>query len=116
MFAKAIRKERGNLSINMFARSIGTAPESVEAWESGRLPKTQSFNRLVRELGWNDKKASKMADWIEEEREQQKINAKHDRTKAYAFNKISDIVLNGSGSLSDIDLIVNETLEVIIEV
>lgn len=115
MFAKSVRNERGNLSISMFARSIGTSPESVEAWENGRLPKTQSFNRLVKQLRWNDKKASEIADWIEEEREQQKINAKHDRTKAYAFDQISNIVLNGSGSLSDIDLIVNETLEVIEE-
>lgn len=115
MFAKAIREERGNLSTNMFARAIETTPESVEAWESGRLPKTQSFNRLVRELAWSDKKASEIADWIEDERAYRKQVAEHDRLKAYAFDQISNIVLNGSGSLSDIDLIVNETLEVVKE-
>lgn len=82
MFAKALRTERGNLSENMFARAIHTSPESVEAWESGRIPKTQSFNRLVRELGWSGRKASEIADWIEDERAYRKQVAEHDRHKS----------------------------------
>lgn len=115
MFAKAIREERGNLSISLFARAIGTKAETVKAWEEGRIPKAQSFNRLVKELGWSDRKASEIADWLEAEREKKNIESKHDRLKAYAFDQISNVVLNGSGSLSDIDLIVNETLEAIEE-
>lgn len=126
MFAKMIKEEKGNMSMNLFADAVEINGGIIQRWLDGSLPHTQTYNRLVMKLGWSERKANNIYKWIEAERKRRKVQAKEekaikdkqaevDQIKAYAFDQISKVVLRGSGSLSDIDLIVNETIEVIEE-
>lgn len=119
MFAETIKEERRNLSHTQFASAINTSKESVIAWENGRLPQISLLNRLAKEFNWSHDKLRRIAEWVEDERERRKeekeLKDSLKNLKACAFDQISNVVLNGSGSLSDIDMIVRETTEVIEE-
>lgn len=108
-FAKAIREERGNLNYYQLRTVTGIRNVSFRSWESGALPRTQTFNKLVELFGWSKAKATRLAKWIEKERINRKENKEIYMEKAIAYDRISQLVHRGEQLHKIVDVVVDTT-------